>query len=160
MSTSQTASPPRERDRETTPASAPTGTEALQTDRGMTTIGDGVVEKVADMAAREVRGVHDLAGGVGGALKRLTPGLSDRGSGTSVEVGKKETIIDLDLVVDYGVSIPQLAEAVRENVIDRVSFVTGLEVKEVNLEINDLFFVDEERRKQAERDRDDASRVQ
>lgn len=160
MSTSQTASPPRERERAISHGAGGVAGEPLQTDRGTTTIGDGVVEKVADMAAREVRGVHDLAGGVGGALRRLTPGLSERGSGTSVEVGKKETIIDLDLIVDYGVSIPQLAQAVRENVIDRVSFVTGLDVKEVNLEINDLFFVEEERRKQAERDRDDASRVQ
>jgi uncharacterized alkaline shock family protein YloU len=160
MSTSQTASPPREKEREATLATGNTATEALQTEGGTTTIGDGVVEKVADMAAREVRGVHDLAGGMGGALRRLTPGLSDRGSGTSVEVGKKETIIDLDLIVDYGVSIPQLAQAVRENVIDRVNFITGLDVKEVNLEINDLFFVEEERRRQAERDRADASRVQ
>jgi uncharacterized alkaline shock family protein YloU len=138
---------------------APAG-EGLSTPLGSTTIADGVVGKVAEMAAREIRGVHDLSGGVGGTLRRITPGLDDRGSGASVEVGEKETIVDLDLIVDYGASIPQVADAVRENVIDRVEYTTGLRVKEVNIDVSDLFFVEEERRKQAQRDREQTPRVQ
>jgi uncharacterized alkaline shock family protein YloU len=135
-------------------------TEGLSSDHGSTTIADEVVSKVAEMAAREVRGVHELAGGIGGRLRRLTPGFDERGAGASVEVGEKETIVDLDLVVDYGVSIPQLSSAVRDNVIDRLEFITGLRVKEVNLEITDLFFVEEERRKEAQKSREHTSRVE
>lgn len=137
----------------------PTGA-GLASEQGTTTIADAVVSKVAEMATREIRGVHDLSGGVAGTLRRLTPGLDDRGAGASVEVGQKETIVDLTLVVDYGVSIPQVADAVRQNVIERVEYTTGLRVKEVNIEVSDLFFVDEERRKQSQKERDQASRVE
>jgi uncharacterized alkaline shock family protein YloU len=132
----------------------------LATDHGNTTISDDVVSKVAEMSAREIRGVHDLSGGVAGTLRRLTPGFDERGAGASVEVGEKETVVDLNLVVDYGVSIPQLADAVRENVIDRVEYTTGLRVKEVNIDVSDLFFVEEERRKQAQSEREQTPRVQ
>lgn len=134
--------------------------EALESEDGTTTIADAVVSKVAELAAREIRGVHDLQSGVGGAIRRMTPGFDQRGQSASVEVGRKEAIVDLDLIVDYGVSIPEVAAAVRANVIDRVSFMTGLDVKEVNLDISDLFFAEEERRKQVERDRDQQPRVE
>ena len=143
--------------------SSPPASGGLVTDHGSTSISDDVVSKVAEMAAREVRGVHELSGGIGGQLRRLTPGLDTRGAGASVEVGEKEAIVDLNLVVDYGVSIPQLATAVRDNVIDRLEFITGLKVKEVNLEVSDLFFVEDERRKDAEKAqkaRENTSRVE
>ncbi len=134
--------------------------EGLVTPQGTTSIADGVVSKVAEMAAREIRGVHDLSGGVGGALRRLTPGMDERGSGADVEVGKKEAIVDLNLVVDYGVSIPQVAEAVRENVIDRIQYMTGLRVKEVNIDVSDLFFVEEERRRVQQHEREQTTSVE
>lgn len=118
---------------------------SLQTDRGRTVIAENVVARVADLAAREIRGVHSLSGGVGGRLRRLAPGIADSNRAAAVEVGEKEAIVALDLVVDYGVSIPQLAEAVRSNVIERVEYTTGLIVKEVNIEVTDLYFPDAER---------------
>ena len=118
---------------------------SLQTDRGKTVIAENVVARVADLAAREIRGVHSLAGGVGSRLRRLAPGIGDSNRAAAVEVGEKEAIVALDLVVDYGVSIPQLAEAVRSNVIERVEYTTGLIVKEVNIEVTDLYFPDSER---------------
>lgn len=136
------------------------GAQALASSKGTTTIADPVVSKVAEIAAREVRGVHDLSGGIGGTLRRLTPGVEERGGNASVEVGRKEAIVDLDLIVDYGVSIPQVAEQVRENVIDRIEYTTGLVVKEVNIEVTDLFFVEEERRRSQQRERDDTPRVE
>lgn len=118
---------------------------SLQTERGKTVIAENVVARVADLAAREIRGVHSLAGGVGSRLRRLAPGIGDSNRAAAVEVGEKEAIVALDLVVDYGVSIPQLAEAVRSNVIERVEYTTGLIVKEVNIEVTDLYFPDGER---------------
>ena len=118
----------------------------LQTDRGTTTIGDGVVSKVAGMAAREVAGVHALGGGASRALGAMTSkvGLSgERGQGVSVEVGEREAAIDITLVVDYGESIARIAAAVRDNVIKRVEGITGLSVVEVNIEVDDLYFGDD-----------------
>ncbi len=131
------------------------GRSELLTDRGTTTIGDGVVTKVAGMAAREVAGVHALGGGASRALGAMTSkvGLSDeRGQGVSVEVGEREAAIDITVVVDYGESIPRVATAVRDNVIKRVESITGLSVIEVNVEVDDLYFGDDG-------DSDDESRV-
>lgn len=130
---------------ETSPADAPqrTGGSTLTSSTGKTTIAEGVVARVADLAAREVRGVHSLTGGMGTRLRRLTPGVGESNRAAAVEVGERETIVALELVVDYGVSIPQLADAVRSNVIERVEYTTGLTVKEVNIEITDLYFQEE-----------------
>ncbi len=113
--------------------------------RGTTVIGDNVVSKVAGAAAREIQGVVELVGGVAGTLRKYAPGLSDRGVGTDVEVGRKETIIELSMVAAYGVNIPQVAEAVRANVIEQIEFATGLDVKEVNIEVTDIAFPQESR---------------
>jgi uncharacterized alkaline shock family protein YloU len=124
---------------------APVAKAAAPASRGTTVIGDSVVSKVADVAAREVQGVIELVGGVGGTLRKYAPGISARGVGADVEVGRKETIIELDLIVAYGVNIPELAEAVRTNVIEQIEYATGLEVKEVNIEVSDVDFPKESR---------------
>jgi len=119
----------------------------LQTSQGNTTIDDTVVTKVAGIAAREVRGVHELGGGVGRALAGVTQrvGVGDqRNQGVSVEVGEREAAIDLTVVIDYGESIPQVSQAIRDNVIKRIEGITGLSVTEVNVAVNDLYFPGDE----------------
>lgn len=122
----------------------------LQTDQGNTTVADSVVAKIAGIAAREVSGVHDMGAGAArafGALKEKLPVGSSTPSptqGVSVEVGEKEAAVDLDLVVEYGVSIPELSRSVRNNVIQRVERMTGLSVTEVNISIDDVWLGDEE----------------
>lgn len=115
----------------------------LKTERGTTRIEDIVVTKVAAIAARETRGVHDLGGGAARAFGVVTErvGMSDeRSRGVSVDVGEREAAVDLTLVIEYGESIPQVADAVRENVIKRIEGITGLSVAEVNIVVNDLYF--------------------
>jgi uncharacterized alkaline shock family protein YloU len=115
----------------------------LQTDKGQTTIASGVVTKVAGIAAREVDGVHKLGGGVARALGAMTqrlPGGESQSQGVSVEVGEKEAAVDLTVVVEYGESIPQVAQQIRENIIRRIEGLTGLVVTQVNVEVNDLHF--------------------
>ncbi|MBV9339194.1 MAG: Asp23/Gls24 family envelope stress response protein [Solirubrobacterales bacterium] len=119
----------------------------LQTERGQTTIADAVVTKVASMAAREVRGVHDLGGGVSRAIGSVTQrvGVGDeRTQGVSVEVGEREAAVDVTLVIEYGESIPRVSQAVRDNVIKRIEGITGLSVTEVNVSVNDLYFPGDE----------------
>lgn len=112
-------------------------------DLGATTIADAVVTKVAGIAAREVAGVHELGGGAARAIGTVTQrvGIGDeRTQGVTVEVGESEAAVDLVLVIDYGESIPQVAEAIRTNVVKRVEGITGLSVTEVNIAVTDLFF--------------------
>jgi uncharacterized alkaline shock family protein YloU len=127
----------------------PTIVQAVQLDsgQGKTIIADTVVAKIAAAAAREIDGVHDLvpigAGAtIAGIAGRLTR-ADQRTSGVSVEVGQREAAVDLNVTVDYGVSIPQVAEAVRQNIMNRVRSMTGLNVKEVNLNATDLYFSEE-----------------
>ncbi|HEX5385627.1 MAG TPA: Asp23/Gls24 family envelope stress response protein [Gemmatimonadales bacterium] len=126
---------------------APRATE-LTGDHGRTTIADVVVAKVAGLAAREIPGVHELltqgvSGTIAGLAQRVAGG-DTRAHGVRVEVGEHEATVDLRVTVEYGVSIPQVAEAVRRNIIDRVGGMTGLIVREVNIDVTDLHFPDEE----------------
>ncbi|MZD09048.1 Asp23/Gls24 family envelope stress response protein, partial [Streptomyces sp. SID5785] len=74
----------------------------------------------------------------GAVRDRVPGGRPNVGRGVKVEVGERQTAIDLDLVVEYGVPIADLAREVRENVVSAVERVTGLEVVEVNVTINDV----------------------
>ncbi|HEY8490998.1 MAG TPA: Asp23/Gls24 family envelope stress response protein [Dehalococcoidia bacterium] len=120
----------------------------LVTEHGKTSISNQVVAKIAGTAAREISGVHELVGtGAGGTIaglaQRVTGGPSAT-QGVSVEVGEREAAIDLSMTVDYGVSIPQLADAVRRNVMDRVQATCGLAVKEVNIDVTDIYLPEEQ----------------
>lgn len=120
-----------------------TGTpSALQSEHGSTRIAEAVVSKIAGLAAREVNGIHALGGGAArafGALRERIPGGTTNASqGVSVEVGEKQAAVDLNLVVEYGVSIADLAKAVRRNVISALERMTGLEIVEVNISVDDV----------------------
>jgi uncharacterized alkaline shock family protein YloU len=117
--------------------------------RGRTTIADGVVEKIAGLAARDVLGVHAMGSGLSrtfGAVRDRVPGSSKSTAtrGVKAEVGEVQTALDLEIVIDYGVSIADVARAVRENVISAVERMTGLEVVEVNIAVSDVKLPDEE----------------
>jgi len=118
---------------------------ADDTSGGKTTIAASVVQKIAGIAAREISGVHSMGGGVSrafGAIRERIPGGGSTGAtnvaGVAVEVGEKQAAVDLDIVVEYGASIVELARAVRRNVITAVERMTGLEVIEVNIAVNDI----------------------
>jgi uncharacterized alkaline shock family protein YloU len=117
-------------------------TAALVTKQGTTTIADTVVQKIAGLAAREVSGVHDLGGGAArafGALRERIPGASaSTGQGVSVEVGEKQAAVDLQILVEYGVAIADLARSVRRNVVTSIEQMTGLQVVEVNITVSDV----------------------
>ncbi|MGW7715822.1 Asp23/Gls24 family envelope stress response protein [Streptomyces chartreusis] len=117
--------------------------------RGRTTIADGVVAKIAGMAARDVPGVHSMGGGFArgmGAMRERMPGAGGKSvtTGVRVEVGEVQTAVDLEIVVEYGVSIIEVAGDVRENVIAAIERMTGLEVVEVNIAVGDVHLFDEE----------------
>jgi uncharacterized alkaline shock family protein YloU len=133
----------------------------LQTERGSTSISDSVVSKIAGIASQEVDGIRMGSGGsqaVSGFLGSITGGSSgSQTQGVSVEVGQEEAAIDLTLTAEYGKSIPQLAEAVRRNVANRVESLVGLRVTEVNITVSNIFFpqqeAEQERQRQLEQER-------
>lgn len=116
--------------------------------RGRTTIADGVVEKIAGLAARDVVGVHAMGSGVSrtfGAVRDRVPGGRPSVSrGVKAEVGEVQTALDLEIVVLYGVSIRDVAGTVRENVVSAVERMTGLEVVEVNIAVSDVKLPEDE----------------
>ena len=107
---------------------------------GTNTIADGVVEKVACIAARQVPGVHDLGNGAAravGAIRNVI-GQQDRGQGISVEVGEKQVAADVIVVAEYPVALQDLADRIREAVTDAISEVVGMDVTEVNVTVSDV----------------------
>ena len=133
----------------------------LQTERGNTTISDSVVSKIAGIAAQEVDGIRMGSGAsqaVGGILGSITGGSQTQG--VSVEVGQEEAALDLTLTAEYGKSIPQIAEAVRRNVINRVESLVGLRVTEVNVTVSNVFFPQQEAEEQRQRELEQQRREQ
>jgi uncharacterized alkaline shock family protein YloU len=128
--------------------SAVTATDSvLATSQGKTTIADTVVSKIAGLSAREVNGVYALGGGASrivGSIRERIPGATvNHSQGVSVEVGEKQAAVDIEIVADYGVAIADLASGIRRNVIAAIEKMTGLEVTEVNITVNDVHVEDD-----------------
>jgi uncharacterized alkaline shock family protein YloU len=121
----------------------------LQSDRGTTTIQDGVVSSIAATAVEETDGIDPSHGGtrlpgdtsptVGEFVGRISGGAG-RTRGISVQVGEEQAALDLTVNVLYGRPIHQVTDALRRNVINRVENLTGLQVTEVNITVNDVTF--------------------
>lgn len=151
----QTSAVPRARTQEGGPATS------LVTDKGTTSIDDVVVAKIAGLAAREVSGVHAMGGGAARALgnvRGMVGGERSVAQGVSVEVGERQAAVDMDLVAEYGTAIPDLAAAVRRNVIAAVERMCGLEVTEVNIRVDDVHLPGQDRDRDRDRDRGDGRR--
>lgn len=119
----------------------------LETDHGSTSIDDSVVAKIAAIAAREVDGVSSLGGNLSGALGNMVGrirGSEHTTTGVGVEVGTRQAAVDINCQMEYPASIHEVADSVRQNVIDRIQTMTGLEVVEVNIAVNDLVFPGDE----------------
>lgn len=114
-------------------------TEQSSDNYGKVTFADEVVAIIAGLAATEVSGVAAMSGGIaGGIVEKL--GRKNLSKGVKVEVGEKETAIDLYIVVEYGVRIPEIAWNIQENVKKAVENMTGLNVIEVNIHIQGVNF--------------------
>lgn len=122
----------------------------LQSERGDTTIQNAVVAQVAGLAAQQVEGVQ-MGGGTSAAVSGFlgsvsnvvsgpgsAPGGGNDATGVSVELGQQEAAVDLTMIIQYGMSIPQVCEAIRRNVINRVENLVGLRVNEVNISVTDV----------------------
>lgn len=128
----------------------------LQTEHGVTTIDESVVAKIAGMAAREIPGVYDM----GNAVRRAFNAVTDRipnaqtnvAGGISIQKGETQAAVEVTVVVEYGVSIVEVADAIRRNVIEQIEGTTGLEVVEVNINVTDVHLPEDDSNKSEDTD--------
>ena len=123
---------------------SPATRDRLATGDGQISVAEGVVQKIAGKACREVSGVHSMGTGSArafGALRERIPGSSGPSvaQGVGVEVGETEAAVDLDIVVEYGVGIAELGRSIQRNVKQSVERMTGLRVVEVNVAVDDVY---------------------
>ncbi|MFB3980249.1 Asp23/Gls24 family envelope stress response protein [Microbacterium proteolyticum] len=131
-------------------APRPAGDESAA---GKTTIADGVVAKVAGIAAREVPGVYALGGGGARALGaiRNVVNADDKSQGVKVEVGETQAAADITIVVEYPMPVQDVASNVRAAVAGAISSLVGLEVVEVNVEVNDVHLPSDDKNEEESR---------
>ena len=98
-------------------------------------IADDVVAVIAGVAVSEVAGVAEMAGGFAGGITEVLSGKKNLAKGIKVEVGDKETKIDVNIIVEYGVRIPDVAFEIQNRVKKAVESMTGLKVVEVNVHV-------------------------
>ena len=108
---------------------------------GQTDIEDEVIAAVAGVAAREVDGVASLGdSNIRSTIAERVGGREERARGVGVEAGRREAILDIDLRVLYGYSIPETVVKVRQNVAHRVLEICGLVTKEINIDVVGIEF--------------------
>lgn len=98
-------------------------------------ISEEVVSVIAGVAVSEVSGVVDTAGGFAGGLTEVLSGKKKLSKGIKVEVGEKETKIDVNIIVEYGIRIPDIAFEIQSKVKKSVKEMTGLDVLAVNVHV-------------------------
>jgi len=93
-----------------------------------------VVGAIAGLAASEVPGVAGMSGVSLVEMLRK----SNLSKGVRVTIGEREAIVDLYIVLEYGVKIPEVAQRVQENVRNAIETMTSLQVVEVNVHIQSV----------------------
>ena len=103
---------------------------------GETEINDDVIGSIAGVAAREIEGISSLGtSSIRRTIAERVGGIDERMRGVAVEAGRREAILDIDLRVVYGYSIPETVVKVRHNVARRVLELCGLLTKEININV-------------------------
>ena len=98
-------------------------------------ISDDVVSVIAGMAVAEVPGVSEMAGGFAGGISEVLSGKKNMSKGIKVDVQEKNTKIDVNIIVEYGARIPDVAFEIQKRVKKSVESMTGLTVTEVNVHV-------------------------
>jgi len=121
--------------------------ETGRTPLGAIRIANEVVAVIAGLAATEIEGLAGMSGGLAGGFAEML-GHKNLAKGVRVEVGEKETAVDIFVIVEYGAKIPDVASRVQENVKHAIESMTGLKVLEVNVHVQGVSFpeVKEEQR--------------
>ncbi|MFK7697191.1 Asp23/Gls24 family envelope stress response protein [Paenibacillus sp. HJGM_3] len=110
-----------------------------KTDIGTIQIAPEVIEVIAGLATIEVPGVAGMSGGFAGGIAELL-GRKNLAKGVKVEVGQREAAVDVNIIIEFGNRIPEVAAEIQRNVKHAIESMTGLHVVEVNVHIHDVHF--------------------
>jgi uncharacterized alkaline shock family protein YloU len=110
-------------------------------DLGIVKISDEVVGVIAGLATAEIKGIVGMSTGLSGGITQILSGKKNLSKGVKVNVGENSATIDLYVVVEYGVKIPDVASLVQENVRKAVESMTGLTVSAVNIHVQNVMVV-------------------
>ncbi len=111
-------------------------------EQGSIKISEDVVKIIAGLAATEVTGVAGMSSGIAGGIAEKL-GRKSFSKGVKAEVGEKEASLDISIIVDYGVNIQEVASQIQVDVKNAVENMTGLRVLEVNVNVQGVSFVSE-----------------
>ena len=98
-------------------------------------ISDDVVAVIAGVAVSEVQGVASMAGGFAGGISEVFSGKKNMAKGIKVDVTENTAKIDVNIIVEYGSRIPDVAFEIQNRVKKAVENMTGLKVEEVNVHV-------------------------
>lgn len=119
------------------------------------TFDDQVVKKIAGIAVSEIPGILGLSGN---AITNLTDKFTNGSNptkGISAEVGTKQVAIDLDVIGEYGKNIAQVFDTATKKVADEVKNMTGLDVIEFNMNVDDVMSKEQYEEKFENKKKDD-----
>lgn len=105
---------------------------------GIIKISDEVVGVIADLAASEIKGVVGMSSGIAQGITQILSGKKNLTKGVKINIEEESASIDLYLVIEYGVKIPEVASKVQENVKRTVESLTGLNVSAVNVFVQNV----------------------
>ena len=108
-------------------------------DLGSVRIADEVIASIAGIAAVDVPGVVGMSSGLIGGMAEMM-GKKNPAKGVKVQVGAREVAVDLYIIVEYGLRIPDVALQVQEKVKESIESATGLSVIEVNVHVQGVGF--------------------
>ena len=109
--------------------------EEIKTENEGIQISNDVVAVIAGVAVSEVPGVAGMAGGFAGGITEVFSGKKNLAKGIKVEVTETQAKIDVNIIVEYGSRIPDVAFEIQNRVKKTVESMTGLKVEEVNVHV-------------------------
>lgn len=119
-------------------------------EKGNIKISMDVVATIAGIAANEIEGVAGMCGSIAGGIAEFLGNKKSPTKGVKVEMTEETAVIDLYIIVDYGIRIPELAWELQENVKNSVESMTGLIVEKVNIHVDGVSFEKEKKKKKDE----------
>ncbi len=104
---------------------------------GSVTISAEVIAVIAALASGEIKGVAGMCGNWGNEINEKL-GRRNLSKGIKIEIEENSVCADVNIIIDYGVSIQDVAAKVQDNVRRNIENMTDLKVKEINVHVNDL----------------------
>lgn len=120
-------------------------------------IADDVIAVIAGMAVAEIPGVAEMAGGFAGGISEVLSGKKNMAKGIKVEVQEKEVKIDVNIIVEYGTRIPDVAFEIQKRVKKSVESMTGLNPTEVNVHVQGVLTPQDKKGEQVEIENDNSN---